>query len=106
MSAVRVSITRYLSDDPQPGWIECRLSDVWGREWIFEDKPPIFSECYLSVEDTYPRPGVIRCEIVGRRWDADGREIVTVDTETPDHVESTTGETRFDVREGQLADEA
>src|SRR5262245_25580198 len=106
MPAIRVSITRWLGDEPQPGWVECRVTDAWGREWTFEDKPYIFtSDCELDAGSTYPRPGTISCEIVGRRRDPDGREIVTVDTELPSHVESTTGETRIDVLEGQLVDE-
>ena len=106
MAAIRVSITQWLSDEPQPGWIECRVTDAWGREWIFEDKPYVFgSDCELDARTKYPRPGSIPCEIVGRRRDTDGREIVAVDTELPAHIESRTGETRIDVLEGQLVED-
>ena len=36
------------------------------------------------------------------RIQSDGRQIVSIDTELPWHVESTTGETRFDVGEEQI----
>jgi len=98
-----VSIVRWISDEPQPGWIEAHLVDAWGKEWTFEDKPYIFAgDREVSAHSTHPQPGVIRCEIVKHWRDAGDREFVTVDTELPCHVESTTGQTRFDVVSEQL----
>jgi hypothetical protein len=96
MSGLRVSITRYVSDEPQPGMVECELVDANGRRWIFVEKTAIVSSANLDADTSYPRRGRIACEIVSSRVDA-GREIFTVDTERPDGVESVDGTTRFEV---------
>jgi hypothetical protein len=104
MEAVGVLITKWLGVDPQPGIVECRLTDAWGKEWTFIDKVPIFTADDLDERSKYPRPGSIRCTIV-RRWrDHRGREIITVSTQAPDGVEATSGETSFDVLPSQLVD--
>ncbi len=101
MIAVRVTITRFV-DDSQPGWVECKLVDAWGREWSFIEKEPVVSLVALDASSNYPQPGVIGCLIVERKQDADGREVVTINTEKPWAIESTTGEHQFDVMPGQL----
>jgi hypothetical protein len=73
----------------------------------FNDKVPIFSaDGDFSFSTAFPIPGVIRCELVKRWRDANGQEIVTVNTELPDHVESIDGQTIFDVRPEQLVCES
>jgi len=88
MIGVRVSISRYVSDEPQPGIVECDFSDAHGRHWRFVEKTAIVSTEYLDAHTSYPQPGVIACEIVSRSRDAVGREIVRIDTERPWGVES------------------
>jgi hypothetical protein len=100
MLGVRVEIIRYV-DDAQPGWVECRLRDAWGHEHAFVDKVPIFTHSDLNESSRYPQPGTIACQEIQRRHDQ-GREIITIDTERPWHVESNSGETRFDVLATQL----
>jgi hypothetical protein len=101
MVEIRVQIVRYV-DDSQPGWVEAKLRDAWGNEWIFVDKVPIFTETSLDTHSNYPQPGVIRCGIV-RSWrDESGRELCTIDTSRPDSVEATNGKSRFDVLMEQL----
>jgi hypothetical protein len=39
---VRWHTIRWVSEEPQPGWVEVRMTDAFGREWIFLDKPAIF----------------------------------------------------------------
>src|SRR5438034_5982833 len=97
MVKVRVTITRYVSDEPQPGLIECQLVDAHGRRWSFVDKTAIFSTDYLDAKSPYPQPGVIAGEVVGRCRDAAGREVVQIDTERPSGIESVEGATRFEV---------
>jgi hypothetical protein len=104
MVAISVQITKYISDDPQPGIVECKLFDIYGKEWVFHDKNGIFSMDYFDAHSSYPQPGVIACEVIRRWQDADGREIVSVDTENSWGVEAITGETRFDVLPGQLVE--
>jgi hypothetical protein len=47
---------------------------------------------------------VITCEVVGRRRDDSGREVVEVDTGRPWHIKATTGEVRFEVWPDQLVE--
>ena len=95
-----IEIVRYIDGD-QPGWVECRMSDAWGHEYTFRDKVPIFTSSNLTADSLYPQPGWISCLEVSRLRDKQGREIVTIDT-NPWHIESTSGETRFDVLAEQL----
>jgi len=97
MLGIRVTIVRYISDEPQPGIVECKLEDAHGRQWLFVEKTAIVSAKHLDANTSYPQRGVIAAEIVGRNVDATGRETVRVDTERPWHVESVDGITQFEV---------
>ncbi|HVU90509.1 MAG TPA: hypothetical protein VHD36_24520 [Pirellulales bacterium] len=108
---VAVTIDRRLSvEEVWPMRVQCTLIDAAGKEWIFEDKHVIFTTADINTKSDFPQTGSIRCRIVETRVQQDGRTTVVVDTELPDHVESTTGETRFDVfaeqLEGPLVQEA
>ncbi len=100
MVGVQVEIVRY-TDDSFPGWVECHLTDAYGRRWTFVEKVPIVTGAAIGAASPYPQPVVIACEVVARRQDC-AREVVAVDTERPWHVEATTGETRFEVGPEQL----
>jgi hypothetical protein len=102
MSEVGVQIVRWVDGDPQPGVVEARLRDASGREWVFVDKWPIFAEEDLDAGSNYPRPGVIRCEVVASGRDDSGREVRTIDTSRPDGLEAEGGESRFDVLAEQI----
>lgn len=104
MVGVRVAIVRYISDEPQPGIVECQLEDAHGRRWSFVEKTAIVSAEHLDTQTTYPQDGVIACEVVGRSADAAGREVVQIDTERPWNVESVEGITRFEVVLDSLAE--
>jgi hypothetical protein len=97
MLAVKVTITHYVSDDPQPGIVECDLLDAHGRCWKFIEKTAVVSASILDAKSVYPQPGVIAVEVVGHSQDAGGREIIQIDTESPWGVESIEGVTQFDV---------
>jgi len=97
MLGIRVTIIRYVSDEPQPGIVECRLDDAHGHQWSFVEKTAIVSAKHLDANTSYPRGGVIAAEIVGRSVDSTGHEIIRVDTERPWHVESVDGVTQFEV---------
>ena len=96
MKAVRVEILRF-TDTAQPGWVECRLDDAAGQQWLFQLKVPYVSEAELWTDSPYPQPGTIACEVLETRKRLDGKEIVLIDTERPWDCESTTGQTRFEV---------
>src|SRR5262245_7620552 len=104
MKAVKVQITRYISDDPQPGIVECKLIDAWSREWTFVEKTVIVTHQYLDKNSVYPQSGTIRCEIIESWQDSDDRKIVTVNTAIPDYVTDETGETHFQVLPTQITD--
>ncbi len=104
MIGVQVSITRYISDEPQPGIVACDFIDAHGRRWSFVDKTAIFSAADLDAQTNYPQPGVIACEVVGRRLDETGREIVTVDTARPWAVEAVDGAVKFEVLPASLVE--
>ena len=65
MPSIPIEIVRY-TDDHVPGFVECRLTDAYGRVWSFEEKVPIVSAEYLSADDQYPRPSSIECTILRR----------------------------------------
>jgi hypothetical protein len=103
--AVSVQITDYV-DDHFPGFVSCALRDADERTWRFVDKVPIFSLAPLTGRSTYPQPGEIRCQVVSRSVDPSGRTVVRIDTGTPDGVESTDGNTIFDVFAEQVIEVA
>jgi hypothetical protein len=101
MPAIRVEI-HVFTDESQPGWVECNFADALGRVHMFGEKVPIVTAEMLDSRSGYPRDGAIRCTIVDRQAGPDGREIVTVDTQSPDSVESKEGKSRFVVFRDQL----
>lgn len=97
MLGFKVTIVRYISDEPQPGIVECELMDAHGRTWRFIEKTAIVSEVDLNTYSPYPQSGVVAGEIVHRIHDKTGREIIRFDTERPWDVESIDGMNQFDV---------
>jgi hypothetical protein len=100
---IRVSIERF-TDSSQPGWVECVFVDAAGRRHLFVEKAPVVSAEDLWADSLYPREGFIACTVISVDRDADGREIVTVETEEPWGIESTTGQVRFEVFRDQLVE--
>ena len=98
---LKVEITRFV-DDAQPGFVECSLRDSSGRAWTFVEKVPVVSTDDLDDHSRYPLPGVIACTVVSNRHDHAGQELILVDTSIPWDIESTEGETRFEVKASQL----
>lgn len=103
-NVVRVTITRFVDADPHPGVVEFELVDVHGKVWRFLAKTTIVSTDYLHERTPYPQPGTIAAEIVSRRVDASGREIVTVDTSRPWGVETVDEVSRFEVFAEQVTE--
>jgi hypothetical protein len=97
MQGVKVTIVRYISDEPQPGIVEFQLEDAHGRRWLFVEKTALVSPEHLDAYSAYPQRGVVAGEIVNRSIDASGREVIRIDIERPWHIESVEGATQFDV---------
>jgi hypothetical protein len=89
VAAVACQVVRWVADEPQPGLVEAHLTDADGRVWRFIDKEPIFFCAHAVGEWTrFPVAGAIRCRIVGQDTLSDGRQVVTIDTASPDRVDS------------------
>ena|ERR1700680_5349765 len=97
MLGIKVTIVRYISDEPQPGIVECQLEDAHGRRWSFVEKTVIVSSEHLDAQTIYPQRGVVAGEVIHRSIDAAGREVICINTERPWHVESVEGVTQFEV---------
>jgi hypothetical protein len=100
MNGVRCEVVRWLSDEPQPGWVEASIVDAQGRRWSFFDKPAIFSDEGIGPSSEFPLPGVIRCEIVSPNPGDGGVEVVEI--RLHDGVESAEGSTRFLVKADEV----
>jgi hypothetical protein len=89
VQVVSCEITRFVSAEPQPGWVEAVLTDAGGRRWLFHDKPPIFKLGAVGPSDMYPLAGWLRCNVVEGPG-SEGRVVI----ETV-HCESVEGQSRF-----------
>lgn len=87
MQAVRVEVLRLVRSE-SPGWVECRLVDSAGTEWLFVEKVPMVLHDDVAHLAFLPRPGILACV----RRDEDG-DVATIET----HVESTNGQSVFQV---------
>jgi hypothetical protein len=65
-------------------------------------KVPEVTESGLSETSDFPQPGFLGCVVIGRNKHDDGRERVSIDTEIPWGVETTAGQTQFEVFAEQL----
>jgi len=99
---ILASALRWISDEPQPGWIEVEFIDADGRRLLVHDEPPIFEEPPggFLPSSPYPVPTLIPCDVVSRQVSPDGRELVTVVLRQTD---ATTGEVRFQVVASELS---
>jgi len=95
MLGIEIDIERFI-DESQPGWVECSLTEALGIEHKYREKVPIVTAESLDSDSSYPRKGVVACVIV-ERCILDGREIVTVESESIWGVESIAGESKFKV---------
>jgi len=82
-------------DESFPGWVKCEFVDAEGYRHEFVDKYPIFSIEMLDADSSYPTPGSVRCKVLTRWQDSQGRELASVSTASPDGVESTEGKSEF-----------
>jgi hypothetical protein len=93
---IDVEIVRF-TDPHQPGWVECVLRDVSGREWTIIEKVPVVSDTPLDATSIYPQLGIVACELVRQWTDEQRRTRCIIDTERPLGIEAKNGETRFEV---------
>src|SRR5262245_11946827 len=101
MTSVAVEITRYV-DASFPGWVEIVLHDARGCAWTFVEKVPVVSTENLTPASSFPRAGVIACEVVHGSAAAVASGLVEIDTSRPWGIETRDGTSRFVVRDSQL----
>jgi hypothetical protein len=102
-SCVRVTATRWVSDEPIPGLVEVLLQDAWGKQWKFIDKAPMFDEFgVLDRESAYPIQLEIACTVLGIRK-IDGRDITQISTADPWGLETVEGTFVFEVADELVA---
>ena len=94
---IRAEIMGCVSDD-FPAIVECRFTDRFGRTWAVVEKLPVLGVADLRSDSQFPQPALIACEIVARRQDDAGREIIDITTKTPWAIESTDGTTKSSFR--------
>ena len=102
---IKAVVTRYISDEPQPGWAECEMTDAHGRVWRFNDKL-IFLDSTgdMRADSRFPLPTAIYCRVIERRTTDTGFDVVVVDTDFPYYLESVEGETKFEVVPTELVE--
>lgn len=101
MESLAVQIVKFV-DDTQPGVLACEFSDASGRRHTLIDKIPIFTLENLGPSSKYPQDGLVRCELLSRWRDHDGRELLRITIARPDDVESTDGLSEFVVFSSQV----
>ena len=101
MLGVRARAVRWISDEPQPGWIEVEFITADGQRHLVHDKPPMFAEPFDPFLSTsfYPVPTLIPCEILSRERSPDGHELATVVFRG---IDTTAGEWHFQVLASDL----
>jgi hypothetical protein len=75
---VHCEIDKWLSDQPQPGWVEAHVTDAHGKMWRWHDKPTTFSAETVGKNSNFPVQGEVRCEILSRSGSTTGDEVVSV----------------------------
>jgi hypothetical protein len=87
-----------VSDEPQPGWVEVRMTDADGRTWRFFDKPPVFdSTGTLTSGSSFPVPVTMRVRVI-----EEGQPMI-ISTEEPDGIASEEDQTVFRIASSQVA---
>ena len=101
MPSIAVEIVRFV-DEHQPGFVECQFQDAHGQQHVVVEKVPVVTKENLWTNSRYPRPGTIACTLERAYQDHSGRSLVTVSTELPWHIESSTGQTKFELLSSQV----
>lgn len=82
--------------------VACEFVDAENRRHTLIDKVPMFSTDALDDNSTYPRRGGVRCTVLGRWTDDQGRELLRISAAEPDAVESTEELREFVVSKHQV----
>jgi hypothetical protein len=100
---VRCEAVRWISDEPQPGWVEYQLTDADGVTWSFFDKPIHGGWEAMRPTANYPLPSSFDCEIVRTESNEQGEALIVISTLNPNGLESSDGRSEFRVRQSQIS---
>lgn len=94
MTVVKVNIAEILDDSFYPGIIKFELTDIYGKRYIFTDKPVVlYFRGGTLMPAKIPCEGLLPCIVIHRSGN-----VVTIDTNIENiWVESDDEETVFDV---------
>ena len=95
---VKIDILEFV-DDSQPGWVYCKLVDVFGKEWFFTEKVPIVSDLSLDQFSKFPKEGIVNCIILNIDQK---KSIVEIDTSIPFGIYSEIENSLFAVNCSQI----
>jgi hypothetical protein len=101
MPRFEVKIVR-MTDEAFPGFVECRFSDASGKEHTILEKAPVVSSEVISGRSRFPLRGYVACEVSGQRTDEAGHVLLHVDTARPHGIESSSGQTKFELPAEQV----
>jgi hypothetical protein len=99
-----VTIIEYISSDSYPDWVRCRFEDVHGKEWPIKEKVPVVTSHGFDESTPLPHPAYVAVRILKRYLDAQGRDVVTVDTDAIWGIETEDGASVFDVFGSQVVE--
>lgn len=74
---IPVTITRWVSDEPQPGLVEFEIVDRHGKAHAFQAKVPYVSAKSLWSDSVYPQPGSLRTTLADSA--IEGADVVSID---------------------------
>ncbi|MFI6156967.1 hypothetical protein ACIBCA_30265 [Kitasatospora sp. NPDC051170] len=102
---------RWVDDEPQPGVVEVRFTDVDGRWWSIVDKTAMFGAdqalgrgVWIEPDSPFPFPVTIDCTVLNTTGTAED-EIATISTALPWALETPCGRHEFRVRRHQLCED-
>jgi hypothetical protein len=101
MIELRVTITRFVDEEPFPGLVETQFRDAQGQVHMIVDKWPMFSESMLWSDSEYPKPSVAGCTVLERMQGADGRALARIALAWG--LETADGQSEFVVDEAELS---
>lgn len=100
--SLRCRVVRWVSDDPQPGWVETQFRGADGEVWQMFDKPSIFERPdgpALTVSTEYPVEVEMPVTVHSKRASAAGRVALI---SLPWGLDHELGDDTFEVLEADL----
>ncbi len=104
MHYLTVTVTEYLQSDTPPDWVRCRFPDAYGKEWSILEKVPVITPHGFDENTALPCVTSIAVRILKTMQDADGRELIRVDTNQIWGVWTEDGAWEFDVLKSQITE--